>query len=277
METTSSCSPSSAARRPRDKALVEKQRIAYIQTDADGRPYSQNGAAAARGFAALGYDVRYFRRDELDSLPLTPATVVVGGVGTVHAALGRVGTEAPAHVSVPAVLRPFLGRDVWRTIAAELREESHRFPLFVKPYTDSKVFNGRVVRNTGELDALLAPRPGFPEAGDDLPLLASELVAFRSEWRVFVVRGRPVGTSHYHGDPLLFPNPGVVRAALGAYRAHAPAGYSADFGVSDGGRTLLVEVNDGYALGNGGLVASLYAELLHARWREITERATREE
>jgi hypothetical protein len=61
----------------------------------------------------------------------------------------------------------------------------------------------------------------------------------------------------------------VIRATLGAYQ-NAPAGYSADFGVTDDGRTLLVEVNDGYALGNGGLVANLYAELLKARWEEIT-------
>lgn len=253
------------------------EKIAFLLTDTEGRPYSHNGAAAARGFAALGYDVRYFRRDELGSLPLTPGTVVVGGVGTVRAALERVGTAAPAHVSVPAVLRPFLGREVWRTTAAELRDEPCCFPVFVKPYADSKVFNGRVFRSADELDALLTPRPGFPEGSDELPLLASEPVIFGTEWRVFVVRGRPVGTSHYYGNPLLFPNPGVVRAALGAYRAHAPAGYSADFGVTDDGRTLLVEINDGYALGHGGLVANLYAELLRARWEEITARAAPEE
>ena len=38
----------------------------------------------------------------------------------------------------------------------------------------------------------------------------------------------------------------------------------------DDGRTLLVEINDGYSLGSGGLVANLYAELLRARWEEIT-------
>ena len=53
-------------------------------------------------------------------------------------------------------------------------------------------------------------------------------------------------------------------------RLNAPAGYSADFGVTDDGRTLLVEVNDGYSLGSGGLVANLYAELLRSRWQEMT-------
>ena len=34
-------------------------------------------------------------------------------------------------------------------------------------------------------------------------------------------------------------------------------------------RKALVEVNDGYSLGHGGLVADLYAGLLLARWDEL--------
>lgn len=45
-----------------------------------------------------------------------------------------------------------------------------------------------------------------------------------------------------------------------------------DWGVTDDNRTLLIEVNDGYALGNYGLHPSLYAALLEARWHEITRR-----
>jgi hypothetical protein len=32
--------------------------------------------------------------------------------------------------------------------------------------------------------------------------------------------------------------------------ANAPIFYSLDFGIDDKGRTLLIEINDGYALGN---------------------------
>lgn len=38
---------------------------------------------------------------------------------------------------------------------------------------------------------------------------------------------------------------------------------------TDDGRTLLVEVNDGYALGCYGLQHNLYAKLLAARWAEL--------
>lgn len=49
-----------------------------------------------------------------------------------------------------------------------------------------------------------------------------------------------------------------------------PRGCALDFGVDDRGRTLLVEANDGFALGAYGLPPLLYARLLSARWSEMT-------
>ena len=242
-------------------------RIVYIQSDPNGQAYSPSGAVAARGFAFLGYDVRYFLPDELPKLMLTPEVIVVGGMGTTRAAIERAAGHLPTLSGVPAVLAPYLGRECWRTTPGGVRD-AQRFPVFLKPYEDAKAFTGRVVNTPAELDALLAQRPNFPALGEDFPLLASEPVVFQSEWRVFVMRGRALGVSHYAGDALLFPSAGTIRLALGAFQG-APAGYSADFGVTSEGRTLLVEINDGYSLGCGALVANLYAELLEARWDEI--------
>lgn len=242
-------------------------RTVYIQADAAGQAYSPSGAVAARGFAFLGYDVRYFLPDELPELALMPQVIVVGGMGTTRAAIERAAGHLTTLSGVPAVLAPYLGRECWRTTTGEVRDAG-RFPVFLKPYEDAKAFTGRVVNNTVELDALLALRPSFPALGEDFPLLASEPVVFESEWRVFIRRGRVLGVSHYAGDALLFPSAGTIRLALGAFQG-APAGYSADFGVTDEGRTLLVEINDGYSLGCGALVANLYVELLEARWDEI--------
>lgn len=49
-----------------------------------------------------------------------------------------------------------------------------------------------------------------------------------------------------------------------------PAGYLADFGLTDEGRTVLIEINDGYALGSYGLFYLDYAKLLAVRWAELT-------
>lgn len=40
-------------------------------------------------------------------------------------------------------------------------------------------------------------------------------------------------------------------------------------GVTREGATLVVEMNDGYALGCYGLAAVPYAQLLEARWQEM--------
>ena len=42
-----------------------------------------------------------------------------------------------------------------------------------------------------------------------------------------------------------------------------------DFGVTDDGRTLLIEINDGFSLGTYGIEDTLYAKLLTARWAEL--------
>jgi hypothetical protein len=243
------------------------KRTVYVLVREDGVPYSVNGAAAAQGFAYMGYDVHSFTRAELKTLNLTPETPVIGGMGTVKAALARLGVE-PAHVSVPACLYPYTGRRVWRSDVGEVRA-THPYPVFIKPYEDLKVFTGTVIDSEDALDALVASRPERAELPDRFPLLCQEPVRFKSEWRAFVLRGRVLGVSNYAGDPLVFPDSTVIKLAIAAYTG-APAGHSADFGVLDDGRTVLVEVNDGYALGCGGLLSSLYAELLRARWEELT-------
>ncbi|MGC4044467.1 MAG: ATP-grasp domain-containing protein [Armatimonas sp.] len=175
---------------------------AYILVTDDGMPYSVNGAAAAKGFDYMGYEVRPFRHSELDSLELTPDTPVIGGMGTVKAALARLGVQ-PAHVSVPACLYPFAGRRVWRATVADVLAAGD-YPVFVKPYEDLKVFSGTVVTSEDNFEALIAAQPGRPELAPDFPLFCQESVKLVSEWRAFVLRGRVLGLSHYSGDPLVF-------------------------------------------------------------------------
>ena len=191
-------------------------RTVYIQSDIHGQAYSPSGTVAARGFAFLGYDVRYFLPEELPGLALTPEVIVVGGMGTTQAAIERAAGHLPTLSRVPAVLTPYLGRECWRTTPGEVREAG-RFPVFLKPYEDAKAFTGRVVNNASVMGALLVGRPNFPALGESFPLLASEPVVFRSEWRVFVRRGRALGVSHYADDALLFPSAVTIRLALGAF------------------------------------------------------------
>jgi ATP-grasp domain, R2K clade family 2 len=74
----------------------------------------------------------------------------------------------------------------------------------------------------------------------------------------------------YQGDWRLTCDPQIIEAAVTAYSS-APAGYAIDFGVTATGETLMIEVNDGYALGNYGLPPIYYTQLLSARWSELTD------
>ena len=220
--------------------------------------------AAARGFEFLGYTIDFFQRADLSHLRLTPETIVIGGTGTVRAALAQLGFQASYLGSVPAILQPYLGRESWRTTILEVRNAG-RFPIFLKPSAEAKVFSGQLFNNAADLDRLLLPREGFPVIAEDFPVLAQQPVSFKSEWRVFVIRRVIVGINFYQGEPLLYPSAALINLTIGAFE-QAPAGYSADFGVTDQGDTLLIEINDGYSLGHGALTANLYAELLQARW-----------
>lgn len=217
-------------------------RPVYVQTQPDGRFLNANGYVASEGFRAFGYDVRTFVSGEVEALLLSPKSVVVGHIGTLWRALEE------------------LGRGEWATTLGEVRRLG-RVPVFVKPLERGKAFSGHVVGAFRDLIETAA----FP---DDLPLLAQAVVAFNSEWRAFVLWSGVLGVGHYRGDPLRFPDAPEIRAMLDAYDA-PPAGYALDVGVTGNGRTLLVELNDGYALGSYGLPPVEYARLLEARWDEL--------
>ena len=81
--------------------------------------------------------------------------------------------------------------------------------------------------------------------------------------------GHILSVRPYKGDWRKHYDYRVIENAVKEFTS-APAGYAIDFGLTDDGRTLLIEVNDGYALGCYGLFYIDYAKLLSARWAELT-------
>lgn len=49
----------------------------------------------------------------------------------------------------------------------------------------------------------------------------------------------------------------------------APIGYGIDWAVTDSGETLLMELNDGFSLGNYGCRGHHYTAVIEARWRQF--------
>jgi hypothetical protein len=105
--------------------------------------------------------------------------------------------------------------------------------------------------------------------GEDPEILCSEVINFVAEWRCFVKYGRILDIRRYKGNWRVHFDYKIVENAVSQFTS-APKGYAVDFGLTDKGETLLIEVNDGYALGHYGLFSLDYAKLLSARWAKLT-------
>lgn len=105
--------------------------------------------------------------------------------------------------------------------------------------------------------------------GVNQDIICSEVVNFTAEWRCFVRYGKILAVKPYKGDWKAHYDSSVIEECVSSYTA-SPNGYAVDFGLTDDGRTLMIEVNDGYALGCYGLFYIDYAKLLSARWAELT-------
>jgi ATP-grasp domain, R2K clade family 2 len=244
-----------------------KIRRVYVQAR-DRVPSDEAFFKAWDGFRKRGVPCEVFDPEQLHRgvLPLARDTLVAGGLRVVEAALAALGVVVPEADNLPACLARYRGRKVWASTWGELRarygEAGPPEPLFVKPLRRNKGFPALALYDADDL-ATAAHLP------DDLEVLAAEYVVFASEWRCYVCGGQILELCHYQGDPFVYPDPQVIKGAVADYGRLAPAGYGIDFGVLTDGQTVLVEVNDGYALGSYGLNAVEYAELLEARWVQL--------
>lgn len=231
---------------------------AYIHS-MRGEPWNEECATAQRGFEELGIQcVPFSSNDVLDQG--RREDVVVGGLLVTGHALAMRGVKPPS-IDYPKSLSRFLGRRVWTTTVGKI--ELQDLPLFIKPL-EEKELPGTVAQDMTDLGDYLARGEGYP-------VLCSEPVRFVSERRFFIRYGELADVRHYCGDPGIQCDDVVASDIIETYAAdpNEPAGCSIDLGVTDDGRTLLVEVNDGYALGCYGVDCVAYALLLAARWAEL--------
>jgi hypothetical protein len=233
----------------------------YIPQDQFGDWASTNCFAAADGFRQLGWEVVPFVNTR--DLPLQdPAEVVVGSIGQVEAALRALGCDVPPAHDYPVELTSFLGRRLWHSTLNTIASDPTQWPVFVKPIQERKQFTGVLVRHLRDLI-------GCGNQAEDIAIWCAEPVTFVAEWRCFVRYGEVLAVRPYKGDWRAQFAPQVVEAILAAY-TRAPCAYAFDIGVTNANATLLVEVNEGYAVGSYGLPSLQYAKFLSARWAELT-------
>lgn len=231
----------------------------YIQCNKDFMPYNKNAYTAMDGFCQMGIEtVLFHKKEELKES--RPEDVIVGGIGTVKSRFAELGIAVP-DIDYPEELETYLGRRVWKSNISDLLLNKVEFPVFVKPL-EGKLFTGSLI--SSERDFI-----GKVTAGSSFFAYYSEVIPLEAEFRCYVRYQKILDIKRYKGRLNVFYDYGVISAAISDYKS-APAAYGIDFGVTKDYRTVLIEVNDGYSLGNYGLDSLLYAKLLSARWAEIT-------
>jgi hypothetical protein len=244
---------------------------AYVQTVKKDNATYLGMEQSAHWFEQRGYEIVRFDFDEIalgrlddDLLHHAEDTVVRGGVGAVREALLRAGRPTPPNIDLPKSLSLWIGRRIWHTTMGQVRAavKTEDFtPIHIKPLLQHKLFSGVVVRAFRDLIPMAS-------VSAEVPLLAQEYVDFVSEWRVAILRDKILHVGNYRGDPLVFPDANVIRSSIESFDDR-PMGFGMDWGITSDGRTLLVEVNDGYALGNYGIPGAAYTALIEARWRQL--------
>lgn len=232
-------------------------RRVYIQKS-EGEFVNENASAAYFGFYKLGYEILFY--EDEPPIGLSRTDIVVGYIGSVKKALRNLNIVPPTEIDYPEDLGDFYGRKIWKSNLNKISDDD--YPVFIKPQI-GKYFNGTLVTKFSDMI-------GFRfDSIDGCDIWCSEPVKFVAEYRVFVRYGNVIDARRYKGTPFKVLDERVVNEAIKSFKSQ-PAGYSMDFGITDDGRCLVIEVNDGYALGSYGLFPTLYAKLISARWSEMT-------
>jgi hypothetical protein len=257
----------------------------YIQLGDDGMPVAPCGYALWDGARFLGLNPEGFRlhptettmgyRVSLDAAvprllngtSLDASTLVHGWVKTVHTALKQIGVPIPPPLDYPEELFGFLGREIRKTTLGEVHKAfaANDRPVFIKPVAH-KMFTGHTIERFRDLAET-------SNVDKEMPVWASGLVDFVSEYRCFVHEGALLGIHRYYGDNWVLPDKATVIQMIKAYQGSpsVPIAYGLDVGVTREGKTLLVELNDWHSLGHYGLPSLQYTEATIARWEQMCQ------
>jgi len=237
----------------------------YYQTSA-GFPIRVYDIYAAIGAKDLGIKVCPY--EFIDEVPGTADTIVVGNVPDCLWWLNEHGYKTPEEIDLTK-FTSFMNRRFERVENNKLN--SFHFPCFIKP-TKAKAFNAGVY--SACLEFLMTDKNS--KYKDDYYI--SEVVLFESEWRVYIRSGKIIGCKHYSGNHLLFPHVGTINSIVEyAETILDNHSYTIDVGIQysyydkdEFYTTHLVELNDGFAIGNYGVEPTDYYLFLRDRWLQLT-------
>lgn len=240
----------------------------WAKVRANGEYHSHNIAHAVFGFKELGAEIiKYEKIDEIYQW-VTRDDIVLDYIDQCLTIFDKFG-KRPHIEDYPDVLKPFLGRTIWKDTINSINNNPEKWGVFVKPVKE-KAFTGKVINGPADL-------VGCGSCYENYEVLCSEVLDIKREWRGFVRYDKLIDLRPYSGDWHYSYDSTVIDQALEAFLTweDRPVACSLDFAViEEDGRekTIFLEANDAFALGNYGLQHLDYAKLISARWSQILDR-----
>jgi hypothetical protein len=222
----------------------------------------------------LGYEVVDFDGTNLPALNRfsfnLKKDILIGSVEACSLFFKGCGLETPKYLGYPEELTnfDFMGREHHFIKFGDL--PSKAFPYFIKPKDGVKLFTGKLIEQVNDYTDLAKLNPELKAETD---LIMCDPLLFISEYRCFVHRGGLKGIHWYAGDFKVFPDIGRIQQMIKAYSS-CPISYTLDVGVVDspsGAKTILVEVNDMWAIGSYGLNGRDYVQMAIDRFQELSQ------
>ncbi len=191
----------------------------------------------------------------------------VGGLDQIRFILSKHG-KYPKPIDFPQSLQPFYGRQIGKISAPLVWSQFDGKSVFLKTVSPKGPVQPGVFSFPVQ-DEESADYTGLSFLESDDLLFWSDPIEIISEWRTFIVRNEIIDIRPYTlGAWKCPPDPKIIQSAVDAW-TEKPDGCCIDFAVLKSGQTVVVEVNDGWALGSYGLSPYHYFQLLSARWEQM--------
>jgi hypothetical protein len=241
---------------------------AFVLTDKDGQIKDRDMLDLYDGYLALGFQVQFFTETELytNRNLITKDDIFGGHVSICRQIWKNIGVNEPCIPNYPEELKEYFGRFIRCMKLKDFRkilQENENFgkTYFVKPVTN-KLFTGFTCVTEQELSRL--------DCSNNADVYVSSYINFGAEFRAYVYNGKVVDCFRYWGNNWRIQVPHEDIEKMVSLLTVESMFYSLDVGMdNDTGKILLVEVNDGYALGNYGLSPVDYAKMTTDRCRQI--------
>ena len=237
-------------------------------------PHSINIATAMYGFREFGAEIiPYEKIDEIYD-KVEKEDIVLDYIDQCNTIFKKFNV-IPKMTDYPPVLEKYLGRKVWKDSIDSISTDENKWSAgyFVKPVR-SKAFTGKIISNTNDLI-------GCGSCYENYEVIVSEPIDILAEWRCFILYDRIIDVRLYgsirsldYKGYLYQYDSGILQQMLQDFVTweERPMACSMDICYTKDGRTLLVEMNDAYALGCYGLPGTLYAKVISARWSQLLGR-----